>query len=160
MTQTPVEYVEDSLGAHKVWEDSQAATEQLHGAMRTRDALNATVKNLLLELEDLEADLIDTVQQRYANLAKPPSQAQIDRDVKSTIANDEDHRTRRRTIGDQRLHLEAAETEVRHLEFKCRSLTARMHELAAVLKFYTACKDAESLARQMTVGSPAARWPF
>lgn len=160
MTITPVEYVEDRLGAHKVWEDSQTVTEQLHQAMRTRDALNAGVKKLQLELEDREIELTDIVTKGYADLVKQPSQAQIDRDVRSTFDNDDQHRSMRQAIATQRMNLDAAETEVRALEFKGRSLTARMHELASILKFYTACKDAQTQARSMSVSNPAVSWPF
>lgn len=160
MTITPVEYVENGLDAHKVWEESQEVVRRLTDARRMRDELARSVKKARLELDEFEAELIDTVQSGYAKLVKPPSQAQIDRDTKAEVANSVEHRGMRHRIADQQGYLDAAETEVRNLESQARALDSRMKELAAILHFYAACKQAETLARSMALGNPAVTWPF
>lgn len=160
MTNTPVEYVENGLGAHKVWEDLQDVVSNLAKARQLRDELSRGVKNLRFELEALEVEIIDNLQGAYANLVKPPTQAQIDRDMKSELAHHEGHVALRRHIVQQQQHLEAAETEVRTLEGQARAFEARLNELAAILNFYASCKQAETQARQLVVSNPAVNWPY
>lgn len=160
MTITPVEYVENGLDAHKVWEESQKVNSDLHQAMRTRDALIVDARRLQDRLDAREVELLDNLLGAYANAPKQPSQAQVDRDFKSEVSHDEEHKAVSKTLGEIQGHRDAAVSEVRALEFQSRALTARMLEIGDILKFYTACKDAQTQARAMAVGGPAVNWPF
>lgn len=160
MTYTPVEYVENGLGAHKVWEDSQKVNAELHQAMRTRDALIVDARRLQDRLEARETELLDNLLGAYANMPKQPSQAQVERDLKSEVSHDEEHGAVRKAFSEAQSNRDAAVSEVRALEFQSRALTARMLEIGDVLKFYAACKDAQTQARSMSVTNPAANWPF
>lgn len=157
---TPSEYVEDRLGAHTVWQDSQRVIDDLTQEQRTRDGLAASLRSLRAELEVRQALLLDKIVTQHADDTKRPTEAQIERELKADVAKDGMCQQLKADIVTNQNHLDQSEGKVRTMEIRAKALTARMNQLSGILAFYTSCKNAQTEARRQAVGSPATNWPF
>lgn len=160
MTQTPVEFVEDGLDAHKVWKEVQEVTNELDEVGRGRDALSAKLRFLRGQLEERELEIADKIRAENVDLVKPLSEAAFAREHKTRVAHDGECKATNEEISDMQAAHDSAVGRARTLEFRARALTARMNNISQMLNFYAACKSAETEARRQQVTNPATRWPF
>lgn len=157
---TPIEYVEKELGAHTVWEETRRVLTDLEEGQRTRDSLSASLRVLRHDLEVRQSFLLDKIITDHEGDVKRPAEAQIDRELKAAMAKDAVCQQMKVDIVNNQNHLEDVEGKVRTMEFRLKALTARTTDIAGILQFYAACKNAQTEARKLQVGNPAISWPF
>jgi hypothetical protein len=161
----PVEWAEKDLGAQQVWDESQSVTTDLQTELRVRDAFAGELRVHQSNLDEAEYLVAERTTAALAEngsrvVGKAPSQAAIDRAVKTAIVEDKTCASLRTMIRDTRINLDGADSRVEGLKIRARALTARMELVAQQLAFYASCKNAETAARNQLVGSPASRWPY
>ncbi len=160
MTITPVEWVQKDLGAQEVWQKYEDSVKRLTEASGHKVVLTGQLRLAQARLDEAEELVVGRVTAELSKGAKPPTQAAIDRAVKTAVASDEACGMFRKDILDIRLKLDAADSHVESLKIEVRSYSTRLSQLGAELRFYAACKEAETEARRAAVGNPATRWPL
>lgn len=164
----PVEWVQKDLGAQQVWEKYEDAVRELGSASEQKLNFTSLLRSAQAKLDEAEEAVISRVGAELAREAKSsapsgtgkaPTQAALDRAVKSGIAGDEMCKSIRKDLLLTRLGLDEADARLEYLKIKVRSYSTRLSEIAAELRFYAACKEAETEARRVAVGNPGNRWP-
>ncbi len=135
----PVTYAEETLGVHDVYAEC-----------RTRLQGHDEARNIYLDAIAQLRDLRAAVTTREAEITSdergehPEMKITAFKDhLKVVFEADTVHMAYRDEIAIQEIRRDQAESEMRHHELGIRALTARMHELAGLLAFYGAAKEAK-----------------
>lgn len=132
-----VNYAEQMLHVHEVYDEAKAALEGLRHAQRAVIDLAAERRQLNETMTDVEMVLAGETRAANPDL----SQAAFERMMKEVLHADGDlKRLRARSMELQSKH-EEAEAAVREHEFILRVKAARMEELGGLLAFYGASKS-------------------
>ena len=157
---TPVEWVEQQFDTQTVWQQYKTTDEEMAGAMDAKAKLTGQLRVAQAKLDEAESLVINEYLGSVGSLAKPPSQAAIDREIKARVSNDGACKALRDAILTLRIRIDDADSQVEVLKLRSRALMNRMSVIAAELRFYATCKEAETTARRLSMGNPAVNWPF
>lgn len=132
----PVQYAEETLGVHGVWQECQ-------DRLAAHDQAKALYLKALSGLRDTKAELADRersiVSDERGNHPDMKPMAFKDH-IKSVLDGDLYIKGYRKDLAGFESLRDEAEADMRHHELGVRALTARMHELAGLLDFYGAAK--------------------
>jgi hypothetical protein len=134
--QTPVDYAEQVLDVHHVYDEASGAFEDLDAALIAYTAAAQELRSLNSRIEEREYQLAE-----MARVERPDiSQAALDRLVKDSRHDDQPLRAiyadQRRAHDEQAL----ADADIQRSKYRLRVLTARMNQLGGLLTFYAAAK--------------------
>lgn len=140
MAGNPVQYAENVLGVHSVFDATKTALDGLTIHQRRLVELFAEKRALAEQYLQAEASLINS--ERGAN--PEMSQAAFDRHFKTTAALDDDLRDLRDQQHAVQNVIDSNEADLKVLEASLRMNVARMEELGGLLHFYAAARTAKT----------------
>lgn len=137
MSANPVTYAERELGVHDVWERHNTAIEKLTEAQRDLVAAERRLRFLKERATDREYEIITECDAFLGEMAVSARNAAI----KRMTHDDTAMRNIRSDIEDAEGLKADASVSVRTCEMDLRGISARMEELAGLLRFYAAAKE-------------------
>lgn len=138
MSSNPVEYAEETLGVHSVYEEAERRY-QLHA--EASDALDRTsdeIRSVRASIEASEIELISDL--RGSEEAKGMSKTAFGDYLKEKLKEDADLRVWRIRLADLEGVRAEFERALKHHQLGIHLATARMEELGGLLEFYAAVK--------------------
>lgn len=138
----PVEYAEQELGVHTVYEELEAALlihEECSGRV---SACRVQIRRIEAEIADKEAEILDQVWADHSG----ESGAEKERIYKRKVSNSSTIRRLKADVRDHEDELEREKAAQHHASLKCAALSARLTELGGLLTFYAAAKLAAAAA--------------
>ena len=139
MSHAALQYAEQKLGVHKVYEDAQEALAGLDDMLAS---LDVALDNRRASDDDIMAREMDlTIQER----GKHPdhSEAALARHIKEVHHKDETLRDLRYKRRNQHATVSGLELDIEHRKYKIKVLVARMEQLGGYFNFLAAVKNAE-----------------
>lgn len=132
----PVDYAEQSLGVHKVYDE--AATRLNEHAHLTDEikALNAKIRQVKESITDRESLIVAQEGGNIAGLSKTAAKEHM----KAAFDADDEINRLRGLLADAEAERADADATLRHHALGVQMLTARMQELGGLLEFYAAAK--------------------
>lgn len=155
----PVEWAEQEFGAQAVFNRFDQVSQELNEVLRIKDAYARELRDLTWERDEREAAIAAKVLAGFMGDVKPPSDAAVGRRTKAEIGEDELCKSLSIKILGVRESLDKADSRAEALKVEARGLNARSEVIAAQLAFLTACKNAETVQRNLLHGNPGSRWP-
>lgn len=153
MAANPVKYAEETLGVHVPWADVQEHLEA--HATETGEAID--LRKLLMQwkhaVEDRKVELRSLAPGAIPGYAEMSATAAKEA-VKNWLDSDSDLRAAECQVDIVRNELDTVEASLKHRELALHGLTARMNELAGLLKFYTQAKQAAAAAAERPAQQP------
>lgn len=143
-------YAEDTLGINSVYEDCISLEEDLAPKHTRQAQLRASIREVTDRIEEREMELVEKVRADNPTI----SMAQLDRDLKLAMHNDEAYVQRKQQLREFKEELDEVENEIREIEIKLRTRTTRMQELGAYMAYLASVKNAVTAARGV------ADWPY
>lgn len=150
----PVSYAETDLGVHEVYSQLQEVDANVETFRKQLLDLTISKRELASRIEDREGQISD--EQRAANLEC--SQAAFERLLKDAIRLDPVHKEMRVQYLELSFEVDRAEMELEIGRARQRTLRVRIEELAGLLRFYAAGKEATTVAQLMV--NSATSWPY
>jgi hypothetical protein len=136
MPPNAVQYAEDVLEVHKVWQQAQERFDQYTSALGDRAKLQSDLRKIRASLSDREAILIQEGRIKYAEL----SATAFDKVYRTLVHDDSDHRELREHERERQCDLDLVEADISAHEYQLKLFTSRMNELGGLLEFYAAAK--------------------
>jgi len=143
-----VQYAEQELGVHKVYEEANAFLADLDMQMTALDAVLDTRRTLDEKISDYEMDLAIEERGKHAD----HSEAAFARHLKEVLHKDQTLRDLKQERNTAASKASGLELDIEHTKYKIKVRVARMEELNGLLQFYGVAK----LTEAATSGRPAA----
>lgn len=140
-------YAEDKLGVLTTYQEAKEFEAELEVLYPERARLERDLSQAKYDLHVLETDIANKVQ---STLPENTTATATERIIKNEIANDKRVRTFQLEIIRLSDNLTDKNSEIKILELKLRTASARMHEVAGYLGYMAAFKNAASVARQLS----------
>jgi hypothetical protein len=132
----PVDYAEQTLGVHTVYEEAQKRLD-LHGQLTGQiAALNAAIRADKDNLAARESTLVAEHGAHTAGMSKTAAKEYM----KAIIESDPEVERIRDRLAEHESDRAVMDADLRHHAAGLQMLTARMHELGGLLEFYAAAK--------------------
>lgn len=135
-----VTYAEKDLGVHKVFEEAQERLTVHAVYSAERQDCNSRIRQIKSDQADREA----VVAAELRGQDPKASATAFKEMLKAALAADEETTHLREDLLAEESGRERAESEIHHHELGIRMLTARMEELAGLLHYYGAAKQAQT----------------
>jgi len=139
---SPVDYAEQNLGVHKVYEDALAAHKEYDAIISDLDRCTDKRRNLDLELETREVAKLVATRQMHPDWSKTA----VNDYQKEARHNDPEIMRVKRELNSLNGEIAGLEADAKVQEFLLNAYTARMNQLGGYLTFLAACKNAENNA--------------
>lgn len=136
----PVEYAESVLDVHGVWNEAQ---ERLAAHEEAKNAYLAALTSIRWtenQIATREAEIVAEERGTHPDMKI----TEFKQHVATVQATDETTVDFRGVLADQKAIRDEAEQGMKHHDLGVRALTARMNELAGLLDFYAAAKEAQT----------------
>lgn len=133
-----VEYAEDTLGVHKVYDDCTQRLEEHDKAKNTYLTALSDIRQLKAAVVEREAEITSDERGKHPDMKITAFKQHVG--VK--CEQDTVHKAYRDDLAVAESSRDEAEQDMRHHELGVRALTARMNELGGLLEFYSAAKQA------------------
>ncbi len=133
----PVEYAEETLGVHAVYEE---AVERLakHEAAKTAYLTSlGGIRYAEQQIESREAEIVSEQRGEHPDMGIQEFKLH----VKTVGAGDDRMQELSSALTEEKANRDESEQDMRHHELGVRALTARMQELGGLLDFYAAAKS-------------------
>lgn len=138
----PVEYAENQLGVHAIWQAAESEL-QTHGkAIEELKACNRRISDLRIQLEDRERDVANET-----DLSECTSKTAIKETIKAAIESDSAAIKLRKEIATVETDKAAHDLDARHAKYGVELHSARLVELGGLLNFYAAAKTQANQAK-------------
>ncbi len=134
VAKNPVEYAEQKLAVHELYERAEDHLAQYEQARAELSSVGASLRFAREELADFEADLAVTTRAENPDM----SATAFDRMFRVLLQQNEDHRELQRVIFRLQGDYDLAENAVKLLDRKLEVSVGRLHEVAGLLQFYAA----------------------
>lgn len=143
MAKNAVQYAEDDLGVHEVWDEAQRRLNQHEDAKNIYLTAMRQVRELKEQMRTREMEIVSD--ERGTN---PDMKVTAFREhVKVCFENDADLTDYRSTLAMLESDKDRAKADMDHHALGVQATTARMSELAGLLNFYSAAKAAATAAK-------------
>jgi hypothetical protein len=133
-----VQYAEEELGVHEVWQSHNDAIHNLLVQRSSVDGHKATIRSLKEQMVDREFDLLSDLM----NIDPDASATARNQVLKRVSHTDSLMGELRKDLATAESDLATAETVLRVTEAELRGTAARMEQLAGLLRFYAVSKEA------------------
>jgi hypothetical protein len=144
-TRSPERYAETTLGVHAAYENAESLIATLDSRRKVHVQLVGTVRTLRLQQDEHEQTVAQLVRVAYPDLS---SMAAFDRKVKDALSTDEKYAELKRDAVQYTNDAETVEAEVRTLELRVKTATARIGQIGDLLRFYAAHTEARTEGRR------------
>lgn len=141
---SPVDYAEQVLGVHKVYEDALAAHKEYDSVVSDLDSCKDKRRVLDAELEAREVDKLIETRTVHPDWSKTA----VNDHQKEARHNDPELRRLKGELNGLNSEIAGLEADAKVQEFLLSVFTSRMNELGGYFTFLAACKTAEQLAIQ------------
>ena len=132
----PVEYAEVELGVHEVWEQASHRLEQHEDAKDLYLTSLRQVRNIKADIRSAEMDLASDERGKFPEMKVTPFRDHM----KAAYESDERLSSLRADLAAAESSRDEAKADMDHHSLGVHAMTARMHELAGLLQFYSAAK--------------------
>ncbi len=138
MAKNPVDYAEEVLGVHQVWDEANTRLAAHEEAKNTFLTSLSGIRYLEEQIAVREAAIVTEQRGEHPDMKI----MEFKQHVATLLASDPDAMQHATDLREEKDTKERAEQDMRHHELGLRALTARMTELAGLLEFYAAAKQA------------------
>lgn len=146
-----LEYAEDVLGVHQVYDDSQALLKELDEAMTALDAAIDARRTLDDKIEDHQMEVLIALR---GTLGGEISQAAFDKRLKETYNRDQTLRRLKQDRNAKAGEASGLELDIEHIKYRLKVAVGRMEELGGYFNFLAVTKYAELQARYAEASTP------
>lgn len=150
MTPTParkaLDYAEQVLGVHSVFEEVQLNRTNLDGLLGDLDKAHDTKRALQAAIEDRTYELLSAERGKHHDM----SATALDQHMKVVRNRDEAMREYRSKLDAVTGEIQGLEYDAEMLRLQIKILVARMEELGGYLHYLAAIKQAETLTKATT----------
>lgn len=138
MAKNAVQYAEEDLAVHEVWDEAQQRLAQ-HDAAKEAYLLSLrTIRDCRDSLRSREMFIISEERGKFPDMKPTPFREH----VKEQFEADDNHAQFRESLAEAESMKEQAKADMDHHALGVQATTARMSELAGLLHFYSAAKAA------------------
>lgn len=135
---SPVDYAEDDLGVHEVYEDAQGVNAALGTALDDYKEQAKRIRQANDTIEQREYELAGELKGEQPDI----SQEALKRAIREAHQTDETLVQMRKVLNSAHGKQEDAHARIEHSKYRLRVLSARMNELGGLLAFLAAAKSA------------------
>lgn len=138
--QNPVEYAEGTLGVHQVWDE---ANDRLVAHEVVKDRYLASLSGIRYveqQIATREGEIVAEQRGEHPDMKI----MEFKQHIAAVMATDEKAVELNTSLAEEKDIRDAAKADMQHHELGLQALTARMNELAGLLEFYAAAKQAAS----------------
>lgn len=148
MSETPasaghpaLNYAEQTLGVHRVYEEAEALLIELDSVMNAFDAAVDARRTLDEKIEDHQMDVMILLR---GQLGGEISQAAFDKRLKETYHKDETLKRLRMDRNAKAGEASGLELDIEHVKYRLKVKVGRMEELGGYFRFLAVTKQSES----------------
>lgn len=134
----PVQYAEEDLGVHEVWEQAQQRLDQHHQCKTTYLLSLRQIRELKERMRTREMEIVSDERGKFPDMKQTPFRDHI----KGAFEDDADLSTLRAGLAVLESERDQSKADMDHHALGVHATTARMSELAGLLNFYSAAKAA------------------